>query len=540
MGGWRRDRVRRRRRRGRVRRLRGGRAAVGGPVAEGAAARGRRFGRRPRGAGAGRALQGLAHPPRLELHDRAAARPRRPEALLAAREAARRVVVDQRDDLHARGRGRLRRVGQAHRRLLVVLRLGAADLPAHGGQRPRSGPLPRRRRPAAGRGPALAAPVDARRHPVRGRGRLPAQRRLQRGHHRGRRPVPGDPAARPALVGRRRLPAPRDGPAEPDRPDRRADHPRAGRERPGHRRRVPLRRKPAHRPREPRGRALRRRGELPAAADAVGHRPGRSPARGRRRRRPRPARCRRGAAGPPAGAGHLARPLGQVAVPRRVAVGLREVVRRPPRPAHVQPRRGRAVHPLDPGRARARPADALPAGEVLAAGRGRSRRRRVHRRRRAGARALAGLGPAAFGRPDLGAGHRRRLPHRRAGPRRAGLRRREGPGDRLGRSARGGAGGGVVAGRHGARARRAPAVGARHPRVAVPPGVVVPDGHRRGLRRRPAADGARHRGPADRRRLDHADAGAGQHERAVDPDRRAGRRPDPRAAPSIRAARQRP
>ena len=121
-------------------------------------------------------------------------------------------------------------------------------LPAHGGQRARRGPLPRRRRPAAGRGPALAAPVDARRHPVRGRGRLPAQRRLQRRHHRGRRPVPGDPAARPALVGRRRLPAPRDGPAEPDRPDRRADHPRAGRGRPGHRRRVPLRRAAAHGP----------------------------------------------------------------------------------------------------------------------------------------------------------------------------------------------------------------------------------------------------------------------------------------------------
>ena len=54
------------------------------------------------------------------------------------------------------------------------------------------------------------------------------------------------------------------------------------------------------------------------------------------------------------------------------------------------------------GAARARPADALPAGEVLEAGRGRPRRRRVHRRGRAGARALARLGAAALGRPDAG------------------------------------------------------------------------------------------------------------------------------------------
>ena len=38
---------------------------------------------------------------------------------------------------------------------------------------------------------------------------------------------------------------------------------------------------------------------------------------------------------------------------------------------------------------------------------------------------------------------------------------------------------------------------------------------------------ARHRGPARRRRLDHADAHLGQHQRAVDHDRRAGVGPDP-------------
>ena len=167
--------------------------------------------------------------------------------------------------------------------------------------------LPRRRRPAAGRGPPLAAPLDPRRRPV-GRGRrLPAQRRLQRRRARGRRPVPGHPEARPPLVVRRRLPAPGDAPAQPDRPDRRADHPRAGRGRAGDRGRVPLRRPGAHRPRAPRGGALRRGDQHPAAADALGHRAGRPPARGRRRRRPRPAGRRRRAAGPPAGAGRLER-----------------------------------------------------------------------------------------------------------------------------------------------------------------------------------------------------------------------------------------
>ena len=43
-----------------------------------------------------------------------------------------------------------------------------------------------------------------------------------------------------------------------------------------------------------------------------------------------------------------------------------------------------------------------------------------------------------------------------------------------------------------------------------------------------AAPGARHRGPAGRRRLGHADAGPRQHQRAHDHDRRAGGRPDPR------------
>ena len=46
-----------------------------------------------------------------------------------------------------------------------------------------------------------------------------------------------------------------------------------------------------------------------------------------------------------------------------------------------------------------------------------------------------------------------------------------------------GAGRRVVAGRHGARPRRAARRGPGDPRVAVPPGVVLPDGHRRPGRR---------------------------------------------------------
>src|SRR3954454_13549629 len=59
--------------------MRAGRQAVRGPGTAGAAARSGRFRRRPRGPDPGRALQELAHPAGLELHDGAAARPRRPE-----------------------------------------------------------------------------------------------------------------------------------------------------------------------------------------------------------------------------------------------------------------------------------------------------------------------------------------------------------------------------------------------------------------------------------------------------------------------------
>ena len=148
---------------------------------------------------------------------------------------------------------------------------------------------------------------------------------------------------------------------------------------------------------------------------------------------------------------------------------------------------------------------------------------------RAGARALARLGAAALGRPDVGAGDRRRLPHRRARPRRPGQRGGEGPRDRLGRpagrrsSADEWSPGGTVRGREALRASvRDTLESLYHPVGSCRMGT---DDAGRG---RPAAAGARHRGAAGRRRLGHADAGARQHERADDHARRARGRPDPR------------
>ena len=71
---------------------------------------------------------------------------------LPARQDARRVLVDQRDDLHPRQPGRLRRVVRAR----LGLGRRAALLPARGGQRARRLRAPRRRRAAARLGLARA------------------------------------------------------------------------------------------------------------------------------------------------------------------------------------------------------------------------------------------------------------------------------------------------------------------------------------------------------------------------------------------------
>src|SRR3954454_13108885 len=59
--------------------------------------------------------------------------------VLAARQAAGWLVLDQRDDLHPGRARRLRRVGRADREPSLVLRPRAAAVPPDGGQRPRSG-----------------------------------------------------------------------------------------------------------------------------------------------------------------------------------------------------------------------------------------------------------------------------------------------------------------------------------------------------------------------------------------------------------------
>ena len=150
---------------------------------------------------------------------------------------------------------------------------------------------------------------------VRGERRRHRQPRLQRPEPGRRRLLPGDAEGRQALVGGRRVPAPGAGPAEPDRADRRAGHLGRDRGRPCRRSPVPA---PRHRARgagRGRGHPVRRRGQQPAAADAVRHRARRPPARARHRggrrqpgrgrepvrpphRQPRSGRRRRSAAWP--------------------------------------------------------------------------------------------------------------------------------------------------------------------------------------------------------------------------------------------------
>ena len=115
------------------------------------------------------------------------------------------------------------------------------------------------------------------------------ERGLQRPRAGRGRDVPGDPARRHARQRRRRLPAPRDGAAEPD-----GDALHAGRP-------DPLRRRPSDRSRRlpdgpgagASGRAgndpLRRQLQLSAAADALRRRTGRTPGDARNRAAGRPA-----------------------------------------------------------------------------------------------------------------------------------------------------------------------------------------------------------------------------------------------------------
>ena len=287
---------------------------------------------------------------RLEVRVRAGAVHGRPQGLPRPRQGARRLQLDQRDDLPARQPARLRALGGRQGHGLLGLRALPAVLQA-------DGDLPRRRRrsgaAAAVRSCSSAGPANepAVRRVLRGRaaGRTPAHRRRERlppGGLRGLRP---QRAPRPPAQRRPRLPAPGDVAPQPPRGDP-GDGDRArARRRPRDRGRLPPLR--SRRPPRPgrRGHPVRRRDQLPPAAAARRDRAEGGPREARDRRRGRPSRGRQQPAGPPRGlhpvrlqAAGLDRPLAQAPAQathrRRVAL-----------PASwrrlLQPLRGRRLHP---------------------------------------------------------------------------------------------------------------------------------------------------------------------------------------------------
>ncbi len=148
-------------------------------------------------------------------------------------------IRGNRHDFHdLADRTRLHRLG---------LRGPHALFPPGRGQLPRRQRIPRRRRPAGRHRPPVQVASLRSVHTSRpGAGRQ-GQRRLQRPAPGRRRLVSADPEKRPAVLGRRRLPAPGHGPPEPHRPHRRPGHEGDHRGRPGHRRQLPAPRRAAER-----------------------------------------------------------------------------------------------------------------------------------------------------------------------------------------------------------------------------------------------------------------------------------------------------
>ena len=193
--------------------------SVGGPGGAGGASGGRREGQ----------LLLDPHPDRVPLHDeqpphrlapqdRGGAGAERTRPPLSPGARARRLLVHQRNDLHARPEPRLRPVAAARERRLGMGRRAPLLHPLRGPRR-------RRRRPSrGGRGMAGRAPADlvgaARRVPRSGGGgRDPEDRRLQPRRQRGVELLPGEPAERGALEHRPRVPPPGAGADEPRRRD---------------------------------------------------------------------------------------------------------------------------------------------------------------------------------------------------------------------------------------------------------------------------------------------------------------------------------
>ena len=220
-------------------------------------------------------MSALVHKPAFDwcYTRRARSLGRRPARRLAGGQAARRRLVDQRDDVHPRPPVGLRPLGRA-RRDRLGLRQRAALLPPAGGQRARRRRMARAGRPDRGLRSALA--LRGHRRVDRGgrAGGHPALARPQRRGRRGRRPHPALAAQRACAA----RPPPATCATSPPTleilleaqvlEDR-------GRGRPRDRRHHPPRRRGAHADRAPRRRAQRRRAQHAAAADALGHRPGR-------------------------------------------------------------------------------------------------------------------------------------------------------------------------------------------------------------------------------------------------------------------------
>ena len=216
--------------------------------------------------------------------------------------------------------------------------------------------------------------------PRAGTGDEPAVRRLLRGraagrlpaHHRRERRAPGGLRAvrpqhppRAAALGRARVPAPRDGPPEPRRHDARVRHEDPVRGEPRRRRGVHEGPRRAAAGARRRGRALRRRHQLPADAAALRRRQRRGSEGARRHAGRRPARRRRAHAGPPRGlhpvrvqAAGVDAAIPEVALP---AVDRVPVAVLPAGSRRDEPLRGRRLRAQQRGRAVPEPDVPLPA-----------------------------------------------------------------------------------------------------------------------------------------------------------------------------------
>ncbi len=155
----------------------------------------------------------------LVLRDRARAADERPACVLAARQDARRLELDQRADLHPRPARGLRPLGRARQRRLE-LRRRAALLQALRAQPARRRCASRRRRPVESVGHRRAPRTDRGLHRRRRAARRAAQRRLQRRAAGRRRLLPAQHLERLALQQREGLPRAGAGTAEPARGDR--------------------------------------------------------------------------------------------------------------------------------------------------------------------------------------------------------------------------------------------------------------------------------------------------------------------------------